>query len=123
MDEFTSGNHLPDDPRSSWDFLKYRIKEFTGKYSAEKKAAENKTRLDLGSKLKTLGNSLSTNATENLLKEYEECKSRLESLYDHITNGLIIRSKVNWYEKGEQSNTSAVWSKETKVKVMRKPHQ
>ena len=49
-------------------------------------------------------NSLSTNASENLLKEYEECKGRLESLYDHITNGLIIRSKVSWYEKGDKSN-------------------
>ena len=96
MDEFISANHLPDDPRSSWDFLKFKIKESTRKYSAEKKAAENKTRLDLESKLKTLVNSLSTNAPENLLKEYEEYKSRLESLYDHITNGLIIRSKVSW---------------------------
>ena len=104
MDEFISANHLPDDPRSSWDFLKFKIKELTRKYSAEKKAAENKTRLDLESKLKTLVNSLSTNPSENLLKEYEECKSRLKSLYDHITNGLIIRSKVSWYEKGEKSN-------------------
>ena len=93
-----------DFPISSWDFLKFKIKEFTRKYSAEKKAAENKARLDLESKLKTLVNSLSTNASENLLKECEECKSGLESLYDHITNGLIIRSKVSWYEKGEKSN-------------------
>ena len=69
MDEFISANHLPDDPRSSWHFLKFKIKEFTRKYSAEKKAVENKTRLDLESKLKTLVNSLSTNACENLLKE------------------------------------------------------
>ena len=47
MDQFISANHLPDDPRSSWDFLKFKIKEFTGKYSAEKKAAENKTRLGM----------------------------------------------------------------------------
>ena len=26
MDEFISANHLPDDPRSSWDFLKFKIK-------------------------------------------------------------------------------------------------
>ena len=45
MDEFISATHLPDDPRSSWDFLKFKIKESTRKYSAEKKAAE--TKLDL----------------------------------------------------------------------------
>ena len=44
MDEFISSNHLPDDPKSSWDSLKYKIKEFTRKYSAKKK--QQKTKLD-----------------------------------------------------------------------------
>ena len=39
MDEFISATHLPDDPRSSWDFLKFKIKESTRKYSAEKKSS------------------------------------------------------------------------------------
>ena len=38
------------------------------------------------------------------MKEYEDSKHMLDELYDNITNGLIIRSKVEWYEKGEKSN-------------------
>ena len=63
MGEFICANHLPDDARSSWDFPKYKITEFTRKYSVEKKAGENKTSLDLESELKTLVNSFSTNAS------------------------------------------------------------
>ena len=28
----------------------------------------------------------------------------LETLYDYITAGLILRSKTSWYEHGEKSN-------------------
>ena len=84
--------------------MKYKIKEFTGKYSINKKATENAARINLESKLKTLNNSLSSGCSDEVLKEYEDCKTRLESLYDNVTNGLIVRSRVTWYEKGEKSN-------------------
>ena len=29
-------------------------------------------------------------------------KNELELINDHITNGIILRSKVNWYEHGEK---------------------
>ena len=31
-------------------------------------------------------------------------EKRLESIYDNVINGLIVRSRVTWYEKGEKSN-------------------
>ena len=40
-----------------------------------------------------------------MIKEYEDCTKQLENFYDNITNGLIIRSKADWYEKGEKSNS------------------
>ena len=40
-----------------------------------------------------------------MIKEYEDCAKQLETFYDNITNGLIIRSKADWYEKGEKSNS------------------
>ena len=55
--------------------------------------------------MKTLTESISTNSTIELLEEYEDCKNSLECFYDNITKGLIIRSKVTWYEKGEKSNS------------------
>ena len=36
-----------------------------------------------------------------MLEDYHKCKSELDTLYDYITTGLIIRSKSNWYEQGE----------------------
>ena len=39
-----------------------------------------------------------------MLEEYHKCKSELDTLYDYITAGLIIRSKSNWYEQGEKSS-------------------
>ena len=30
-------------------------------------------------------------------------KNELEDLYDYITDGAILKSKVNWYEQGEKS--------------------
>ena len=47
---------------------------------------------------------LNTNGSDETRKEYEDCKNRLESFYDNITKGHILRSKVEWYEKGEKSN-------------------
>ena len=49
-----------------------------------------------------------------MLEEYHKCKSELDTLYDYITAGLIIRSKSNWYEQGEKSskyflNSGALW--------------
>ena len=79
--------------------MKYKIKEFTRKYSIDKKATENAARINLESKLKILSNSLSSGCSDEIVREYEDCKTRLESLYDNVTNGLIVR-----YQKGEKSN-------------------
>ena len=53
--------------------------------------------------LKQLSAVITTSSDNSLLKEFDDSKQKLEELYDNITNGLIIRSKVEWYEKGEIS--------------------
>ena len=47
---------------------------------------------------------MSVSSPPDVVKEYEECKSKFESINDHITQRIILRSKVTWYEKGEKSN-------------------
>ena len=85
--------------------MKFKIKEFTRKYSSEKKIKDVTERSDLERKLKNLPDILNTNSSDETIKEYEDCKNkRLESFYDSITKGLILRSKAEWYEKGEKSN-------------------
>ena len=38
----------------------------------------------------------------SLLEEYINTKNNLEKYYDYVTEGMIIRSRVKWYEDGEK---------------------
>ena len=104
IDEFCRINFFPDDPRLNWEFVKFKIKEFTRKYSSEKKKKDVAERSDLERKFKNLSHIINANSSVETRKEYEDCKNRLESFSDNITKGLILRSKAEWYEKGEKSN-------------------
>ena len=64
----------------------------------------SKNRLELENIIKDLTNKLKTSSTKSELKEYEECRAELEKMYDHLTQGIILRSKVTWYEKEGKSN-------------------
>ena len=41
-------------------------------------------------------------SSENLRK-YKSFKNDLDLIYDHIDEGIRLRSKCNWYEQGEKS--------------------
>ena len=85
-----------------WEFLKYKIRQFTINYS-KKKASEGKARqISLEKTVKRLEMSLSINSSETLLEEYHWYKNELESIYSFIAEGIIRRSKANWYEHGEK---------------------
>ena len=45
-----------------------------------------------------------SNSDEALLDEHKKSKNELENLYNYITEGIILRSKVNWYEYSEKSS-------------------
>ena len=105
IDEFFRMIFFRDDPRLHWDFMKFKIKEFTRKYSSEKKKKDVAERSDLECKLKNLSDILNTNSSDETRKECEDCKNILESFYANITKGLILRSKAEWYEKGKNTRT------------------
>ena len=92
------------DRRARWEFLKYNIKVFTRNYLANHTKSRNKDKTQLENKVEHFANILSISSTPDVVKEYEECKAKLESISDHINQGIILRSKVTWYEKGEKSN-------------------
>ena len=62
------------------------------------------TRLTLEKKVTELEIRIRSNSDEALLDEYNRSKNELENLYNYITEGIILRSKVNWYEYGEKSS-------------------
>ena len=37
------------------------------------------------------------------MEQYNVAKNELESIYDYITECIILRSKASWYEHGEKS--------------------
>ena len=90
------------DNRSHGFGAKFLLKKLSASdFSYERKSA---FRISLESELKSLTESLNDNSSDELFREYEECKNHLENFYHNVTNGLIIRSKVDWYEKGEKPN-------------------
>ena len=40
---------------------------------------------------------------ENNLSKYDSVKNELDEIYDHIAEGIRIRSKCDWYEQSEKS--------------------
>ena len=57
----------------------------------------------LEQKVKELECLISTEAEECILQEYNKCKQDLEEISNYITEGIILRSKTDWYELGEKS--------------------
>ena len=43
------------------------------------------------------------NSSAEILRDYSDAKNELEKAYDHIAEGIILRSRVQWYEKCEKS--------------------
>ena len=56
--------------------------------------------MNLESELKKLEISLDD---ANNLGKYNSIENELEAIYDHIAEGIRIRSKCDWYEHGEKS--------------------
>ena len=54
-------------------------------------------------KSQSTGLEISADSSEDLVEEYHTFKDDLESIYKYITVGIILRSKVDWYENGEKS--------------------
>ena len=86
-----------------WELLKYEIRKFAIDYTKRKAKERRKQQAYLESELKKLENNLES--SENLRK-YESLKNDLELNYDHIAEGVRLRSKCDWYEQGEKSTKS-----------------
>ena len=89
------------DIRVRWDWLKYKIRQYTIKYS--KNVARIKRE-----KLQKIEQNLKKDEaiapTVQNLQTLEETKAEYEQEYDYIVKGSIIRSRATWYEKGENNN-------------------
>ena len=80
------------------------MRQFSMTYSKEKAFERKSTRLTLEKKVSELEILIRSSSDEELLNQYNKSKNELENLYNYITEGIILRSKVNWYEYGENSS-------------------
>ena len=90
-------------PVMRWEYLKYKVREFSKQYSVEKakewKAKRNKLEL----RVKELEVLISHNAKKTVIQEYHDCKQQREKIYNFVTQAIMLRSKVDWYEYVEKS--------------------
>ena len=78
-----------------WDLIEYKIRQLTMKYS-KTKALERRSRLcEIEKKLKECQEILYANPTGDNSTELETITCEYNSLYDYITEGHAIRSRVN----------------------------
>ena len=90
------------DARGRWEYMKYKMREFSMIFSEQKAYQRKKRRLFLENRVKILEIKLATSLDDEIV-EYNVAKNELESIYDYITEGIILRSKGNWYEHSEKS--------------------
>ena len=93
-----------DDPIMKWEFVKYKCRDLSRQISIEKSRERKSQRVELENRLAELENIITTNSSEEVITVYNNYKSDLEALYNYITEGIIMRSKSNWYEFGEKSS-------------------
>ena len=74
---------------------------FTINYSKEIARKKREKLIKLEKEMKELELLVSTNDVSSQAKYFDK-KSELEKMYDHITEGIIIRSRTVWYEQGER---------------------
>ena len=89
--------------------MKYKIRQFSiayGKEKARKRSTEEKDLENTLKELETLRDSIQENERREteLNNEILETRRKLQEISDYKTNGLILRSHCQWYEKGEKSN-------------------
>ena len=72
--------------------------------NAKQRKEENSTHIwSLNSKSLRINWKVAILESSNNLRKHESLKNDLESIYDHIAEGIRIRSKCDWYWQGEKS--------------------
>ena len=95
-----------EDKRLCWELIKMEIRGLTIAYSKNKAKKQRKSESDLQIRLeeldKQIADSTDSALTNNALTEKEILKQKLQLFYERKANGLILRSKARWTEKGEK---------------------
>ena len=68
------------------------------------------------SRLLELEQRITDTEADDIIRECKNITAELEQIHNHRANGIILRSKVRWYEEVEKSNKYFVVKGKTKQK-------
>ena len=88
-------------PHLVWEILKYEIRKFCIKFSKLKSKDNKVEKLKHESVIQNFENNIHNKPISD--KQYTDSKLWLENWHDNHAKGIILRSKSDWYEKGEKS--------------------
>ena len=96
---FSNENELLLNRQLKWELLKYEVRKFTIKYTKYVAKEKRQLKTKLENQLKKHEGKLD----KDNLNKYDSVKNELDEIYDHIAEGIRIRSKCDWYEQSEKS--------------------
>ena len=82
-----------DDPRINWEFLKYKIRQFTQIYSKEKARERRAKQKQLEKEVEKMEHSITEHCDPILLNQLETAKAELDELYNYITEGSVFEKQ------------------------------
>ena len=86
-----------------WDFMKMKIREFIISFSKEKAKWRRHEVEKLEKEIGKLEDQLILAPSKNVIDEIEDKKAALSKLYDYSKQGIRVRSRAEWVEKGENN--------------------
>jgi len=89
--------------QAKWEFLKFKIKQFTRKYSIQKSKNRKKERKDLEAEINRLEELLADTNSGSDYDKLTNCKKRLDDILDLEIKSLIFQSKTTIYEQDEKN--------------------
>ena len=105
INDVKSTFHEHQDPTTNLEFLKYKIQRFSNRFTLKQAKTRKSRQKAPESRLQELDQRIvdSEAESEGIIDEYENTKAELEQIHNHTANGIILRSKVRWYEEGEKN--------------------
>jgi len=94
---------LPDN-RAKWDWLKFKIKTSSITYSKKLAQERKKREEELNFNYQDALNKFQENLNEFTRLEIDKFKNELETLYDEIVEGIVVRARARWDEHGEKGS-------------------
>ena len=92
------------DKRVIWDFLKMKIRQFTQNYSKNLSKIRREKIERLEREIQDLEISLTDQPDDGKIRLLDDKKRELKANYDIVIEGVKIRSRASWYERGEKDS-------------------